>query len=107
MDDIEDLVKKIRNLSIQQQELVTNLINKISAGNLDTSQPSRHCNNNFRSSNGTALAIGDRVRILKNRKTGKYGDTAVIVKFNRTRVAIELEKNKSNTQRASKYLELL
>ena len=107
MDDIEELVQKIYSLNIQQQQLVTDLVDEISASNQLSPQPPRHCNNNFRSSNGTSLTIGDKVKILSSRKTGKYGDTAVIIKFNKTLVAIELEENKSRTQRASKYLELL
>ena len=115
MSNIDELVQKIRNLNLQQQQLVTNLVDEIASS--DTSdtlstrtqvtQVTRTQNVFFVSSNGAALSIGDKVRVLNTRKTGKHGDIATIVKFNRTLVAIQLRKNKSHTQRASKYLELV
>ena len=112
MSDIDDLIQKIRNLNLQQQQLVTNIVDEIASSNTvptthQVARVSRAPNHAFISSNGLALSIGDRVRVLSSRKTGKYGDTATIIKFNKTLVAIELHKNRSQTQRASKYLELL
>ena len=107
MDYIEELVHKIWNLNLRQQQLVTNLVNEISSSDIEIQQPPRACNTGFISSNSIALAVGDKVRVLGNRKTGKDGDTTLGIKFDKILVAIELEKNKSRTQRTSKYLELL
>ena len=118
MDNINEVIDKLQNLKLDQQQLVVKLINEISATNTDTKASAsrntsdcirneRERNPNFKSTNGVSLAIGDRVRVLSNRKTGKQGDLAKVIKFNRIYVAIELERNQSRTQRASKYLEYI
>ena len=118
MENINDVITKLRNLNLDQQQLVAQLITEISATNT-TNTPSstqnsdkhfsnkRNANPHFISSNGVALAIGDKVRILSNRKTGKYGDLAEVIHFNKKYVAIQVVRNQSNTQRASKYLEFV
>lgn len=107
MSKIDELVQKIRNLNLQQQQLVANLVDEIAPSDIPPTrnQVTRTPNSSFVSSNGAALSIGDKVRILNTRKTGKHGDIATIIKFNRTLVAVQLHKNKSHTRRASKYLE--
>ena len=116
MDNINEVISKLHNLKLEQQQLVAKLITEISASNQDYKAPSnrkrndrnkskRYENPHFISSNGVALAIGDKVRVFSNRKTGRYGDLAKVTQFNRTYVAIQLDRNKSNTQRAAKYLE--
>ena len=103
-----DLVQRIEKLSIHQKQLVSDLIDEItnnSEDNTDNKERKRIGNPHFVTPNGTALAIGDTVKVLSNRKTGKHGDLATIIKFNKTLVAIQLQKNGSHTQRASKYLE--
>ena len=117
MSDIEELVKKIESLNLQQRRTISDLIEAITSS--DTPGPpsstsaitprthNRIVNQRFTSANGFHLAIGDKVVILNNRKTGKVGDTAVILKFNKKFVALSLEKNHSYTQRAAKNLELI
>ena len=118
MDNINEVISKLHNLKLEQQQLVAKLITEISASNQDYKAPSnrkrndrnkskRYENPHFISSNGVALAIGDKVRILSNRKTGKYGDLAEVIHFNKKYVAIQVVRNQSNTQRASKYLEFV
>ena len=112
MSDIDELVKKVHKLNIQQRKAVSDLIEAITT--IESSEQAkasigskRTTNNCFITVNGAALAIGDRVRILNNKKTGKKGDTAIITKFNKRFVALSLTKNKSYTQRDSKNLELI
>ena len=118
MNDINDVIAKLRKLNLEQQEQVAHLINDISESNHKKNQSAtrkansherttRDANPHFISSNGIALARGDKVRVLSNRKTGKYGDIATVLRFNKTYVAIQLERNRSNTQRAPKYLEYI
>ena len=114
MDETEDLVRQFEGLNIEQQQLVRDLIREITSNNnnIETNtdhrnqqeRPNRTPNDRFISSDGTALAIGDKVQILTTRKTGRYGDTATIIKFNRKYVAVQLDRNNSITQRDSKYL---
>ena len=111
MSDTDDLVHRIRNLSINQHQLVQELVDQLST----TQTQSRITNTaeiqtekqKFISANGVVLSIGDRVRVLNNRKTGKIGDFATVIKFNKTFVSVQLEKNRSRTQQASKYLQLV
>ena len=98
--------------SLQQKQLLTNLIDELSTTsdeNKNTQPIDNHNHNNskFRSSNGFGLKVGDQVKISNRAKTGHYGDLARVIKFNKKFVALELEKNQSYTQRASKNLELL
>lgn len=107
MSDIEELVKKIESLNLQQRRTVSDLIESIIANEAPPRSPTRITNPLFTSANGFHLAIGDRVVILNNRKTGKAGDTAVVLKFNKKYVALSLEKNQSHTLRDAKYLDLI
>ena len=117
MESTEAFIAKFEALSIKQQQLVTEIVDELtenhSIGSKEDNKEhtnahrriNRSANHNFISSNGIPLAIGDRVKLLSTRKTGKKGDTAEIIKFNKLYVAVKLEKNRSVTQRASKYLE--
>jgi len=114
MDETEDLVRQFEGLNIEQRQLVRDLIREITANNNNTEtntdhrnqdeQRDRFPNNKFISSDGTALSVGDKVQILTTRKTGRYGDTATVIKFNRKYVAVKLDRNNSITQRDCKYL---
>ena len=105
----DDLIERIKALNINQKELVSKLIDEITSDTVKTAPilTNQIVNHNLPTKEGTPLAIGDRVRILNNRKTGKNGDIATIVKFNKIYVAIKLDKNRSHTQRSSKNLELI
>lgn len=117
MSDVEELIRKIQALNIQQRRTVSDLIETITSNetHIPVSSPSvlvsrrsdRITNNRFISSKGHPLAIGDKVRILNNRKTGKSGDTATVLKFNKKYVALSLDKNRSYTQRDAKNLDLI
>ena len=114
MSDTDDLVHRIRNLSINQQQLVHDLVDQLSTTqtkprktNTKSTEIKTERNKVGISVNGDTLNIGDRVRILNNRKTGKIGDFATVIKFNKKLVSVQLEKNKSHTQRSSKYLQLV
>ena len=83
MRRIDEVIKKFNTLNIEKQNIVLNIIDEISdpKDNENTSNKassnaksdSRASNSNFISADGVALAIGDRVRILNNRKTEKMG----------------------------------
>ena len=110
MSDTESFIEKFQNLNITQKRLVTDLIEEITSNNQQENTPIqpnqlRVINPKFVSFNGIQLAIGDKVRILNNRKSGKHGDIGTVNKFNKIYVAIKLSKNRSITQRASKHLE--
>ena len=117
MSDIDNLIQKIHTLNIQQRKTVSEVIEAITSCESTTvepkviptisTKPKRVVNDLFISSNGAALAVGDKVIILNNRKTGKKGDTAVITKFNKKFVALILTRNQSYTQRDAKNLELI
>ena len=117
MSDVEELIRKVQALNIQQRQTVSDLIEAITSNKapIPVSSPSvlasrrsnRITNNQFISSKCHPLAIGDKVRILNNRKTGKSGDTATVLKFNKNYVALSLDKNHSYTQRDSKNLDLI
>jgi len=120
MNEAEDLIQQFRNLNINQKQLIRDIVQELTSANENNNEDSinQQENNNTRrnvriprddfiSSDGTPLAIGDKVQILSTRKTGRYGDTATIVKFNKKYVAIELDRNNSITQRDSKYLRYL
>jgi len=113
MSNTEEIIRKFRNLNIHQQQLIDDLINEINNTNKEatvntntrsSANGDREPNYNFISSNGVALAVSDRVRLLNTRKTGRIGDFATVTKFGKKYVAVELERNGSYTQRASKYL---
>ena len=116
MPHVDDIIEKFQRLNLEQKHLVEQLIDEISH-NPDTLQhtpvTTRHTseerrgNSSFISANGIALAPGDKVRIITSRKTGKSGDIATITKFNKKFVAVKLDRNGSDTQRASKYLEFI
>lgn len=111
MSGIDDFIQKFNNLNISQQRLVSDLVEEITTKNEEQNvvptSVNRRPNHKFISSNNIPLAIGDRVRVLNSRKTGKHGDTAIVKKFNKLYVAIELDSNGSITQRAAKNLELV
>lgn len=107
MSSDDELIELFQRLNIEQRQLIRDVIEEIintETTEVRTTQRDRITNPQFVSSDGTELAIGDRVQILSTRKTGRYGDFATIVKFNKKYVAIILEKNQSQTQRDSKYL---
>ena len=112
MPNLDDIVAKLKTLSLDKQHQVEHLIdqlhspvdNNINNTTTETSARNETENTNFISSNGIALAIGDRVKILTNRKTGKIGDKAKVIHFNKIFVAVKLDKNSSITRRASKNL---
>ena len=116
MDQTEELIKKLQNLSIEQQQLVNELIDELSNKSKNKSPPKvSSINSNLAisksalrtSSNGVLLKIGDKVRILNNRKTGKVGDLATVLKFNKKYIALQLDRNGSHTQRDPKHLEFV
>lgn len=126
----EDIIARLQNLTIHQRRIIREIIEELE-GNTPpsaeretqdqqgTAAPIREARDStlgpnsgirrlarqpnfaFISSDGTALALGDRVRILTTRRTGRAGDIAVITQFNRSYVAIKLLRNDSPTQRAS------
>ena len=117
MNEAEELIQQFRNLNINQQQLIRDIVQELTSANEDTDvnntnqqdrdhtpRNTRIPRNDFVSSDGTPLAIGDKVQILSTRKTGRHGDTATVVKFNKKYVAVELDRNNSLTQRDSKYL---
>ena len=112
-NSVDELVQKFNNLDLHKQQIVLDLVDNLQIEKQDdsshykTTPVNRIENNRFRSQNGVSLSIGDRVRILNSRKTGKSGDTAIVVKFNKVYVAVKLEKNNSVTQRASKNLRFI
>ena len=107
MSDTQDIIERFQDLNINQQLQVANLISSFTTNNQRNSSEERVPNSRFVSSNNVPLAIGDTVRILNNRKTGKQGDLAIVDKFNKLYVAIKLKKNNSIAQRAPKYLEYI
>ena len=117
MSDINNIVNKLKTLSIDQKDLVSNLIDELNKTNnqsnetKQTTTKSRKTttarNSQFISSNGINLAVGDTVKILSTRKTGKYGDLAIVRKCNTKYVAVQLKHNHSHTQRAAKNLEFI
>ena len=117
MKNIDEIISKLQQLDIHQQELVEHLIEELGStqsrqaqtvpNNTINTPQQRIPNRHFISSNGVYLSIGDKVRILTNTKTGKNGDTATIVKFNKKYIAIRLDRNGSNTQRAASNLEYI
>ena len=112
-NNVNELINKFNNLDISKQRIILDLVNNLSTeenqprSKRQTARTDRIENINFRSNTGIPLAISDRVRILNSRKTGKSGDTAIVVKFNKLYVAVKLEKNGSVTQRSSKNLQLI
>ena len=105
-NDTENLLRKIRELSIEEKQIVSDIIDQL-ATPANPSRPSeinQGAKGRAICAKGFVLQIGDRVRILNNRKTGKIGDTARITKFNKKFVALELESNKSYTQRDPKNI---
>ena len=113
MSEIDELIAKTRKLSIHQRQLVLNLIDELTTkqdqgriNNRERNTTDRE-SNRFTCSKGRSLKIGDRVLILNNRKTGKRGDTARITKFNKTLVALVLDKNGSYTQRDRNNIEYI
>ena len=117
-NNINQIVTKLKQLDLNQQKLIEALIDEINTKG--TSIPETHKvatthikastrkpNGKFTSANGIDLSVGDTVRVLNNRKSGKNGDIATIVQFNKQLVAIELQKNQTITRRASKYLDFV
>ena len=110
MDKLDDVIESLKQLRVDQQHLVSNLIEELSTNNQTryiSANNNRIPNSSFISNNNIPLSIGDTVRVLNSRKTGKEGDNATILKFNKLYVAIRLTKNGSITQRASKNLEYI
>ena len=113
MNEAEELLQQFQNLSITQRQLVKDIVQELSNNNENNDEAytdiqervqTRIPREDFVSADGTPLAIGDKVQILSTRKTGRYGDTATVIKFNKKYVAVELDRNRSITQRDSKYL---
>ena len=131
MNNVDDLVEKFNNLSIQQRRAFLNRINENDREVITTAQeiatgtnstttriPERNHPNQIQSNsarrtdiektyisaNGIEIEVGDEVVILNSRKTGKEGDQGTVVKINKKYVAVKLRKNKSVTQRAGKNL---
>ena len=103
--ETECLLRKIRELSIQDKAIVAGIVKQLSTATIPTpTNNNKEKGGQYVTSDGIRLEIGDRVRILNNRKTGKIGDTARVTKFNKKFVALELERNKSHTQRDPKYI---
>lgn len=129
----EDLVIRISKLTLNQRRLITEILDEFALeDNIDNSGSSssssipepptdglrgtalgpnsgirsvqRKPNFNFISANNCPLSIGDRVELLTTRVTGRSGDLAIVIKFNKKYVAVELVHNKAVTQRASKFL---
>ena len=103
--ETENLLRQIRELSIQDKKTVADIVDQLTVPS--TSIPintNQSTNRRYVTADGIKLEIGDKVQILNNRKTGRIGDTARITKFNKKFVALELEKNKSCTQRDSKNI---
>ena len=80
MDSTNELVEKFHNLSLQQQQLVLNLVDEIanSSNNntsvIETSKyKTRDTNSKFKSANRTSIRVGDEVEILNNRNLGEQG----------------------------------
>ena len=110
MRDISSIIEKFNNLNIEQQQLVSNIIEEITVSNQNhtnvTNTP-RTANHGFISNNNISLSIGDKVKLRTSGKTGKRGNTARVHKFNKLYVAIKLENNGSITQRAARKLEYI
>ena len=111
MDDDEhnELIEKLQSLSIEQQQLVQDLVDqlvKTNDDNRDTVNATYTSETNIDriDNQGNTLSIGDKVEILTTRRTGIRGDTAVIVKFTRRFTEVKLDRNGSPTHRRSKYL---
>ena len=110
MENEDKLIEKFRNLNIQQQRIILNLVDEFAetpSNDTNVIERTRESKRKpiatqFRSVDGTEINIGDTVKILNDRKTGKTGDTGTVLKFNKKFVAIRLHKNRSFTQRAGK-----
>ena len=120
MSDLNKLINKINRLSINNRNLINELVDQLGedttttttrgesiAPNRGVRQLPRRPNHNYISRNGVPLAAGDRVEILSNRKVGRDGDIAEVSHFNKTYVAIRILATGANTQRASKYLDYI
>lgn len=107
--DPDELIEQIQNLTIQQQQLVTDLVQELQRSNnpnentatalykSDTTVSRVDCD-------GNRIVVGDKVEILTTRRTGHRGDTATVVKFTREYTTVQLDRNGSETNRMSKHL---
>ena len=108
-----ELIRKIQKLSIRDKHTVIGIVEQLerAAGyNKGPNTTIEGPNNTKKETNVTEVfrfEIGDKVRILNNRKTGKKGDIAHITKFNKKFIALKLDKNNSYPQRESKNIEFI
>ena len=116
--DIDNFIDQFKTLQINQQQHIAELVQHISresSHNLHHKQ-TKTVGTQHNKVKGTTITtenvresikVGDIVRILNSRKTGKRGDTAKVIKINKKYITIQLEKNHSQTYRDPKYLELV
>ena len=117
MSDIEDLADRTSTLSLRQQRIISDIVNKISQQEGESTEQGtqlgpntgvrllpRTPNPKFVSKNHIPLSIGDQVEVLTTRKMGRNGDTAEVEVFNKLYVGIRLLGNSKATQHASKHL---
>ena len=118
MSSIDDIAQKFQHLNIDQKQIVTKLIEELSAKPYNNSPSTTNLHhtginrsiehdNKFISASGKTLATGDTVQILTNGRTGKTGDSATIQRLNKKYVAVKLHRNSSTTHRAAKNLEVI
>ena len=72
MDKLDDVIESLKQLRVDQQHLVSNLIEELSTNNQTryiSANNNRIPNSSFISNNNIPLSIGDTVRVLNSRKT--------------------------------------
>ena len=116
--EIEELIDRINRLTVSQQQHIVNIIDQAEQSitqdhhdrNTVATETTHHNTTPSRTSSSSVekpFIVGERVRILNSRQTGKKGDIAEIVKVNKRYLTLRLEKNKSQTCRDPKYVERL
>lgn len=124
MEDEQELIQSLRQLSINQQRLIKEVVAQLVAqertsgteavdrqprtvrgSTLGTNHGIRRLpratNQQFLDVDGKALALGDRVELLNSRRTGKTGDIGEVTKFNHSFVAFRVLRTGTIGQRAS------
>lgn len=133
MENEQDLINSIKRLSINQQRIIREVVEELaqqedatirvstpppstaaSAGRGTSLGPNtgirrlpRAPNYQFVDNTGTALALGDRVKILNTRRTGRIGDIAEITSFNKVFVAFRVRRTGTIGQRSSFNLQYI